>query len=441
MVLLSFAITIVLGAVLLLLPQSTVHPGSLSFCNALFSSTSATCVTGLTVLDTGSEFTLFGQLILLALIQAGGLGIMTISTFFMVLISGRLNIIEREILYDTIGQNPMKNLRRLLINVFIYTISLELIGSGILLIRFIPIYPLKQAIYVSVFHSVSAFCNAGFTLFPHSFIAFKGDWIINTVLCGLIVLGGLGFVVIFELISKRKKPFRIIWSKLSLHTRLVLCITPALILSGSLLFYMLEYNNVLFNMPQSNRIMISIFQSITSRTAGFNTIDIGMLRDSTLLVLIILMFIGASPGSCGGGIKTTTFVLFLLSIITRFRLREDVNLFGRRIPQATISKVTVILFSSLFIIIVFTFILLAVEIPGTVNQESRSFLTYLFEVVSAYGTVGLSMGATAHLENVSKFLVVLLMYIGRLGPLTLAIAIKTKKDLKFQFIEENVVVG
>ena len=441
-VLLSFASTILIGAALLWLPQATTSPGSLSFCDALFTATSATCVTGLIVVDTGYHFTLFGQLVILILIQIGGLGIMTISTFFMYLISGRLNIFEREVLFDTISQNPMRNLRRLLVTVFIYTAGLELLGALLLFTRFIAVFPVNKAIYTSLFHSVSAFCNAGFSLFSNSFISYQSDLIINTVICILIVLGGLGFVVVYDIVTKPRRPVPFFWTKLNLHSRLVLLFTAILILFGSLTFFFLERNNTLSGLSLPNSIMISFFQSITTRTAGFNTVEIVMLRDSTLLVIIVLMFIGASPGSCGGGIKTTTFLLFLASMFARFRMQEDVHLLSRRIPRATVSKVTAILFFSLFVIILFTFILIILELPAVSHNETKgSVLDYLFEVVSSYGTVGLSMGCTTTLRDISKFLIILLMYIGRLGPLTLAMALNSRKKPAFKYMEENILVG
>lgn len=441
-VLLSFSITILLGSFLLRLPHAKVEPGSLSFCNALFTSTSATCVTGLIVVDTGTCFTIFGQIVILALIQIGGLGIMTISTFFMYLISGRLNIFEREVLFETISQNPMKNLRRLLVTVFAYTAIFESLGACLLFLRFIDFFPVKKAIYLSVFHSISAFCNAGFSLFSDSFISHQSDPVINVVICVLIVLGGLGFVVVYDITSNRRNSLRMFWSKLSLHSRLVLLVTAVLIFSGAMLFFLLEQNNILADSSMSDGVLISLFQSITTRTAGFNSVNIGSLTHSSLLMLIILMFVGASPGSCGGGIKTSTFFLFLASMRARFLMHDDVNLFGRRIPKATISKVTAILFFSLFVIILFTFILLVIELPDISHHAAKgAFMPYLFEVVSAYGTVGLSMGVTTGLQNLSKFVIIILMIIGRLGPLTLAIALKSRKDPQYRYIEENVLVG
>jgi len=442
LVLVSFAGIILLGVFLLWMPQATPGSSHLSFCDALFTSTSATCVTGLVVVDTGSAFTLFGQITILVLIQIGGLGIMTISTFFMYLISGKLNIIEREILFDTISQDPVRNLRNLLRTVFYYTAALEVVGAFLLFSRFASLFPVKRAIYLSVFHSISAFCNAGFSLFPDSFISYQGDPVINITICALIITGGLGFVVIYNIISNRNKKIRLFWNKLTLHTRLVIIISISLILIGSLIFYFLERNNSLSGFRGIDSALISFFQSITTRTAGFNTVDMSALRNPTLLVLIILMFIGASPGSCGGGIKTTTFFLFLLSMKARFRIQENASIMSRTIPRATISKVTTIIFFSIFIIVTFTLILLIVEVPELSHNQTRgSFMVFLFEVVSAYGTVGLSMGVTSQLQSISKFLIIILMYIGRLGPLTLAIALQRRKKLKIKHMEENILVG
>ncbi|MBN1783308.1 potassium-transporting ATPase subunit KdpA [bacterium] len=442
LVLLSFAATILLGALLLMLPRATAGEGSLGFIDALFTSTSAICVTGLIVVDTGGHFTLFGQIVILILIQAGGLGIMTISTFFIYLISGRLNVFGQELLFDTITQDPMQNLRRLLMSVFIYTAVLELLGACILFIRFIPDYSFRHAALQAVFHSVSAFCNAGFSLWSDSLTVYRHDAVVNMTISGLIVLGGIGFVVVYDMVLKRRKSAKLTWMKLSLHSRLVILTTCVLIAAGTLLIFFLEFHNSMAGESVGHGLLISFFQSVTARTAGFNTVNMTSFRDSTLLVIVVLMFIGASPGSCGGGIKTTTFLLFLSSLYARFRLKQHVNLFSKKIPEQILSKVTVIVFFSLFAVILFTFLLLVIEIPqGSHNATKGSFLAYLFEVVSAYGTVGLSMGVTPFLDTLSKLLIVILMYVGRLGPLTLAIALKPRKEDRFKYTEENVLVG
>ncbi len=442
LVLLSFGIVIAAGTLVLMLPSATVEPGSMPLFDALFTSTSATCVTGLIVRDTGTDFTIFGQIIILILIQAGGLGIMTISTFFMFLVSGRLGILEREVLFDTLSQNPVRNLTRLLIIVFAYTFVIEAVGCTFLTYHFHKSYPAYQSLYLGIFHSVSAFCNAGFSLFSDSFLSYQDNAVINIAVCGLIVLGGLGFVVTFDLFLNRRNVGRHYWRSLSLHSRLVITVTAILIAASTLIFFLLENKNTLYGMPLGRKIIVSLFQAITTRTAGFNSIEIRSLANSTLFVFIILMFIGASPGSCGGGIKTTTFAIFIKSIYSRFRMRDDTNLFLRRIPKATVSKATAIIFFSLFILTLLTLLLMVFELPEVAHTETRgTFLEYVFESISVYGTVGLSMGVTNGLHNAGKVIIVLLMFIGRLGPLTVALALKGKREPKFLYAQENIMVG
>lgn len=442
LVLLSFCVVILVGSLLLMLPQATVGAGGLSFWNSLFTSTSATCVTGLIVLDTGSDFTVLGQIIILILIQIGGLGIMTISTFFIYLISGRLGIFEREVLFDTLSQDPMRNLTRLLITVFLYTLAIEAIGFLLLTLGFWRFFPLRSAAYLGLFHSISAFCNAGFSLFSDSFIDFKGDPLIGLTVCTLIILGGLGFVVIYDLYLNRRTTLRLFISRLSLHSRLVLTVTGWLIAGGTLAFYLLERSNTLAGLPVPRQILVALFQSVTTRTAGFNSVEVPALANSTLFLFMVLMFIGASPASCGGGIKTTTFAILIRSIAARFRMRGDVNFYERRIPQETVSKMTAIVFFTLFTLVVFTLCLLITELPEISHARIRgTFLEYAFEAMSAYGTVGLSMGVTPHLMNTGKVLIVLLMFIGRLGPLTIAIALKGRREPKYRYMKENILVG
>ena len=427
LVLLSFCAVILLGSLLLMLPQATARAGSLCFWDSLFTSTSATCVTGLIVLDTGSDFTLLGQIIILILIQIGGLGIMTISTFFIYLISGRLGVFEREVL---------------LVTVFLYTLAIEAIGFLMLTLGFWRFFPLQRAAYLGLFHSVSAFCNAGFSLFSDSFEGFRGDPLIGLTVSTLIVLGGLGFVVIYDLYLNRRTTLRLFTSRLSLHSRLVLTVTGWLIVGGTLAFYLLERSNTLAGLPVSRQILVALFQSVTTRTAGFNSVEVPTLANSTLFLFMILMFIGASPASCGGGIKTTTFAILTRSIAARFRMRGDVNFYERRIPRETVSKVTAIVFFTLLTLVVFTLCLLITELPEVSHGTTRgTFLEYAFEAVSAYGTVGLSMGVTSHLMDTGKVLIVLLMFIGRLGPLTIAIALKGRKEPKYRYMKENILVG
>lgn len=414
------------------------HHKPVSFIDALFTITSAICVTGLTVVDTGTTFTLFGQLVILVTIQLGGLGVMTFSTFFIYLLGGKLSLGNRELLQETLSQAPMKNLKALLKTVFVATFIIEALGAILLALRWARELPWPTAIYYGVFHSISAFCNAGFALFANNMEGHTGDFIVNFTLSSLIILGGLGFVVIFEILRKRAQAPR----RLSLHARLVLLYSGLLIFGGMAFLFLFEYGNALKDLPWSAKLWGTYFQAVTARTAGFNTINLGLLSDASLFLIIILMFIGASPGSCGGGIKTTTFAILLSFIKARFHNLSDANLLGRRIPDETASKAIAISFFSLSLILFFTFLLVLVETKLTSHQMSRGiFLELLFEVTSAFGTVGLSVNVTPTLSEVSRLLITFVMFIGRLGPLTVAIAVGGEKKARFQYAQENVLVG
>ncbi|MFQ5825357.1 MAG: TrkH family potassium uptake protein [bacterium] len=441
-VLLSFLVIITIGTTLLMLPGVTIGE-PLNFIDALFTATSATCVTGLIVVNTGTKFTMFGQVIILMLIQIGGLGIMTFSTFFIYLVAGRLSITGRDVVQDTLSQHTMSDLFHLLKSVFLVTISIEALGWGLLTMRFMKTYPMSEAFYLGLFHAISAFCNAGFSLFTESFKDYQGDIFVNVVLACLIILGGLGFIVIFDLYKNRKPLMRWNFSKLTYHTRVVLFITSILIVCGFIFIFGLEYNNSLQNTSLSTKAVASFFQSVTARTAGFNTLEIDSLSNSTLFYLMILMFIGASPGSCGGGIKTSTFAVLTASVISRFRMQEAVNIFYRRIPRVIVSRATSVVFFSALTVAFFTMTLLITEWYGIAHTQSRgTFLEYLFEVISAFGTVGLSTGVTPLLSKLGRILITLLMFIGRLGPLTIALAVRGRETApRFKYVQESILVG
>ncbi len=433
----SFAGAILFATFLLMLPQAA-QKEPVGFVDALFTITSATCVTGLTVVDTGATFTWFGQIVILVMIQLGGLGVMTFSTFFIYLLGGRLSLGNRDLLQETLSQAPMKNLKALLKTVFLATFLIEAVGAIILALRWSRDLPLTKAAYYGVFHAVSAFCNAGFALFPDNLASYRGDFAVNFTISALIILGGLGFVVIFELARKR----RALIHRLSLHSQLVLLMSGLLVFGGMILILIFEYGNTLKSLPWSTRLWSTYFQSVTARTAGFNTLDIGALTDASLFLLIMLMFIGASPGSCGGGIKTTTFAILLSVIKARFHNLADANLRKRRIPEETSSKAIAISFFSATLIMLFTFLLVITETRLVSHQDSRGlFLELLFEVTSAFGTVGLSAGVTPKLSELSRLLITLVMFIGRLGPLTVAIAVGGEKKARFKYAQENVLVG
>ncbi|RMI01052.1 MAG: hypothetical protein D6681_11010 [Calditrichaeota bacterium] len=433
----SFAGIILLGTLLLMLPLSTTGP-RLSFVDALFTATSATCVTGLIVVDTATAFTPFGQTVILILIQLGGLGIMTFSTFFLYLLGYRLSLGTREVLQETFTHRPTRHFWPLMKTVFLATISVEGIGALLLWLRFAADMPVGKALYMGIFHSVSAFCNAGFALFSDSFMGYQGDPFINLILMGLIVLGGLGFVVIFDVIRHLRNPRR----PISLHSRLVLWTSGSLIIGGALLIFILEFNNALKGLPWPTRLWGALFQSVTTRTAGFNTLDISSMTNATLFLMILLMIVGASPGSCGGGIKTTTFAVLLSLIRARFQNREEVDIFHRRMPTRVVSKAISISFFSLVLINLGTILLLITELAQISHQHSRGmFLELLFEVSSAFATVGLSTGVTGKLSATGRLIITALMYIGRLGPLTVALAVGSKEQVHYKQAEEEVQVG
>jgi len=439
----SFLVVIVVGTILLSLRVATEGPEPISIIDALFTSTSATCVTGLIVVDTGAKFSAFGELVILLQIQMGGLGIMTLSTFFIFLVSGRLSFTSRVILTDTLGKNTSADLNRLLKVVFLFTIIIEMVGAAVLTLRFMNDFSLPRAMYLGIFHAVSAFCNSGFSLFSDSLVAYQADTVINMTIMALIILGGLGFIVMLDIYNNSRSLIGKGKAKFSLHSRIVLRTTTYLILIGAFLYFLLEYSNELKGMPVHGKIFTSFFQSVTTRTAGFNTVPVGNLTSTTLFIFILLMIIGASPGSCGGGIKTTTFAIILNSLFNRFLMREDVNISKRRIPKATVHRMISIVFFSFSIIIIFTVLLLITEIPQVPhNQKGGLFLDILFEVASAFGTVGLSTGITPTLSYAGKIIVTLLMFIGRLGPLTIALAVNEKRNLPtYKYVQEDVMVG
>ncbi|MCP2605015.1 TrkH family potassium uptake protein [Candidatus Aminicenantes bacterium AH-873-B07] len=429
----SFLVTIFIGTFLLLLPIST-NKGNISFIDALFTATSATCVTGLIVVDTPNYFSLFGQIVILTLLQLGGLGIMTFTTLFLLARGKRISIRDRFRVQEDFHHSPV-DVKSLIRDIFIFTFTFEFIGTILLFIRWNKNFPFGKALYISLFHSISAFCNAGFSLFSDSLTQYKDEWLINLVFFFLIICGGLGFLVLREIKNyffnfKRRKKI-----KISLHTKLVLIMTLTLILVGACFFFIMENNSALKALSWHGKIFASFFQVITPRTAGFNTIDLTTLNKATILFLIGLMFIGASPGSTGGGVKTTTVGVIFFFLKSKIIGRESVNLFYRTLPQEVITKAFTVVSLALGIIFLSSFALFIVE-------SSVSFENALFEVFSAFGTVGLSLGTTSHLSNLGKVFIIITMYVGRIGPLTLLYALgREKAKGKFEYIEEKVMIG
>jgi trk system potassium uptake protein TrkH len=407
--------------------------------DALFTSTSAVCVTGLVVIDVGKDLTTLGQVITIFLFQIGGLGIITFSTVFFVLMGRGLSFKGREIIQSTFLHTPQRDFIVIAKMVLWFTFIIESIGTLFLFIRFSMDFPPGTALYHAVYNAISAFNNCGYSLFSDNLMGYQGDLIVNITIMGLLIIGGIGFVVQYEVFSKWKG----IQKKLSVHTRIVLITTTILIFSGTILFYLFERNHIIKDVPLQNKILASFFQSVTPRTAGFNTVDIGLLTNATLLLIIVLMFIGASPGSTGGGVKTTSAALLVMLMWNRLKGNLDLNIFNRTIPREMVSRSISIIFASAFSIAIITSVLLIAGGGKLPPLESRHFFVeYLFDTVSAFGTVGLSMGVTPKLNDIQKYALILMMFAGRVGPLTLAFSLSRSIGGKgLTYAEEGIMVG
>jgi len=431
-VMLSFIAVIAIGTILLMLPASSATKQVTPFANAMFTATSATCVTGLAVYDTGAHFSRMGQLIILLLIQIGGLGIMTISTAFALMLGQRITLKLENVMHKVVGGVSKINLIKLLKSIFIVTLMIEFVGAVVLYGAFSPNLKPIDAVWYATFHSVSAFCNAGFSLYSDNLVGFSDSININVIIPLLIIAGGIGFAVVIDLYQYffGRERFR----RLMLHTKIVLMTTAFLLAVGFVSFFISEYDGTMKGFSFSHRIMSSWFQSVTTRTAGFNTISMSGLSPASVLIAIVLMFIGASPGSTGGGIKTSTFAILVLSVTSMLKGKKDLSIFNRKIPVFSIREVTSLIALSVSIVLMVAFVMLLVE--------SHSIDKVVFETVSAYGTVGLSMGITAELSLIGKLLITMLMYIGRIGPLTLIYAIAIRREsVQVSFAEEKVVIG
>ena len=433
-----FLSAILVGAVLLLLPVSAARE-PIGLVNALFTATSAVCVTGLTVLDTGQDFSTFGQVVIMLLFQLGGLGIMTIATSLLLSFSSGLSFKDKSGLSQSLGTGVSIDHRSLLKAVFITTISIELVGALALFGRFSNDFPAPTAAFYAVFHAISAFCNAGFSTFSNSLEGYRNDlWIIATF-SALIILGGLGFAVIRELaltVGQKR-------TRLSLHSKLCLATTLILLVAGTVLFFVAERTNVFAGGSFLTNLANAFFQAVTCRTAGFNTLPQAGFTELTVLVTLILMFIGACPGSTGGGIKTTTFAIIILLLVRRFTGCRSVAAFKRTISNDSIIRaVAVVLLAILVVIVVFGLFISAEERPLSHRLSHDWFVEYLFEIVSAFGTVGLSMGVTSHLHDTGKILLMFLMFTGRVGLLTFAFALaRIARRGEIVYLEEDIMVG
>jgi len=426
----SFALVIFAGSGLLCLPIATVKGQSTGFLDALFTATSATCVTGLIVFDTGSHFTVFGQTVILVLIQLGGLGIMTFTAIFVWLSKKAYSVQTHYTIQDTFGGDiEHLSIEHLLKFIAGSTFLIESAGALLLFFKFKHMFPLKEAIYSAIFHSISAFCNAGFSLYSDSLMQFQQSWITLTTIMLLIVFGGLGYPVLYELKEKAagKK------AKTSFHTKLVLSTTIALIIGGTIFIKLGDTSLTLLD---------SLFQSVTTRTAGFNSVDIGRLPSSSLFIMIMLMFIGGSPGSCAGGIKTTTFSGFLILVKDLFFGRHRKRIFERKLTSETKEKIKSVLILA-FTTVILSFTVLLYTEKGILMHFREGFRNLIFEVVSAFGTVGLSTGITSSLSDWGKLVIIIDMFFGRVGPLAIVTALLfgRRKERKIDYPEQKIMIG
>ena len=439
MMVVGFAGVILIGAILLSLPIATQTGESISFLDALFTSTSAVCVTGLVVVDTATYWSFFGHIVIIMLIQVGGLGFMTITTLFSLIIKKRINLKERLLIQESLNQIDLSGLVKLTRYILLMTFTIEGIGALILSTVFIPQFGFVKGTWYSIFHAISAFCNAGFDLMGtvsgpfSSLTSYVNNTTITLAISLLIILGGLGFPVILDIIRNKKI------SKLNMHSKIVLISTAILILFGMAFILLVEYNNhdTLGNLNLKGKLLASLFQSVTIRTAGFNTIDLALLNQASLFIMMIFMFIGASPASTGGGVKTTTIATLILTVKSLLLGKEDIEVFERRISSSTVKKSVGIFFVGISAVSIGILLLSLTE--GEFNLVEAAF-----EVISSFATVGLSIGGSINLTSIGKLLIVIYMFMGRVGLLTIFLALVSKNTVNKQLIrypECRIIVG
>ncbi len=429
---LGFMGAILIGTLFLMMPFSSSGEENISFLTALFTITSAVCVTGLSVIDVGKELSTAGQIILLIFIQLGGLGIMTFSSFILLLIGKKITYEERELLKEERNLENNGGILWFLKKIILTVVIIEGTGALFLALRFAQDMEIKKAVYYGVFHSVSAFCNAGFSLFSTNLEKYAGSFVVTMTTAYLIIIGGIGFTVIDSILFATRKKVK----RFDLTSKVAILVSMILVILGTVLFLILEYNNrgTIGEMSFLKKILASFFQSVTTRTAGFNSVPFGNLTEGSVFLFCILMFIGASPGSTGGGIKTTTFGVIIFYVISVVKKRESVVIFNRRIGWEVLNRAIVVLILSLLYVGIITLVIVSIE-DFTLEQT-------IFEVISAFATTGLSLGITADLGTISRILIICTMFLGRLGPMTFALALGgSNKVEKIQFPKENILVG
>ncbi|HOJ09259.1 MAG TPA: TrkH family potassium uptake protein [Clostridiales bacterium] len=434
----GFAFLILAGAILLSLPVSTKPGYSVGFLDAVFTATSAVCVTGLVVVDTNTTWSAFGQTVIIILIQIGGLGIMSLATMFSLVLGRRIGLKERLAIQESLNEFTLTGIVRVFKKILYATFAIEFIGAAVLSTRLIPLYGLKSGIAKSVFHSISAFCNAGFDIFGsvgNEFISLtqlNREPVIIITIGLLIIIGGLGFIVWKDVVQNRK------FSSFMLHTKIVLIVTTILIVSGSVLFFVFESNNpeTLKGLPWADKILNAWFHAVTPRTAGYNSLPIAQMTEPSKLMTIFLMFVGGASGSTAGGIKVTTFSVIIFATLSFIKGEHDVNLLSRKIPDTVLRKSLAIVTLSSALVFATTIILL-------INKEG-TLMEALFEAVSGFGTVGLTTGITPGLKVISKLQLILTMFLGRVGPLSAAMIIsfgQGSKILPYKYPEGKISVG
>ncbi|MCR1949687.1 TrkH family potassium uptake protein [Clostridium sp. DSM 100503] len=428
---LGFLIAILIGGIILSLPISSRTGEPTNFLDAIFTSTSAVCVTGLITLDTSTHWSVFGQSVIMTLIEIGGLGFMSFAVLISLILGKKITLRERLVMQEAMNTYSIQGLVKMVKYVLVFTVSVQFFGALLLSTQFVPEYGIARGMFYSVFHSISVFCNAGFDLLGTSLVGYSSNSVVILVISALIIIGGLGFTVLLEIYE-----FKGI-KKLSLHSKLVLITTAILVFGGAILMFIFEYNNVetIANMNIKDKLLNSFFASVSPRTAGFNSVSTSGMTLASKFLTIILMFIGGSPGSTAGGLKTVTFGILVLTVICVIKGREDTEVFGRRFTKEIVYKSFTLLFIGVSLVIFATMILSYTEVGS-------SFIDLLYETTSAFGTVGLTLGLTPNLSSIGKILIMLMMYFGRVGPLTVMLALTRKrKKSGYKYPEGKILIG
>ncbi len=432
----GFAVTILIGAILLSLPIASRSGEATSFIEAIFTATSAVCVTGLVVVDTGTYWSYFGKTVIMFLIEIGGLGFMSVTTLVFLILGKRITLKERLVMQEAMNSNSLQGLVKMVQYILLFTFSIQIAGAVLFSTQFIPQFGISKGIYYSIFHSISAFCNAGFDLMGNfnSITAYADNAVVMLTMSVLVVIGGLGFYVWVEIYNCKSI------KRLSLHSKVVIYTTAVLIVGGAILMYLFEMGNpsTIQGMSIKGKFLSSVFAAITPRTAGLNSISIVDMTTAGKFLTMILMFIGGSPGSTAGGIKTATFVVLIMTVVSVARGRDDTEIFKRRINKHFVFRAFAIAFISLGIVIAVTMALAITQHP------SIPFEHLLFEATSAFATVGLSLGLTTELTFVGKIIIIITMYAGRVGPLTIILALANSKRGKsgtIKYPEGKILIG